>query len=130
MWESANIRMHLTGKAIPTITFPASGNVPGMGGAYLKHRHPASSYAVVGVAAMLDVKDGKVTGPNVVVGGATANPVHAKSVESALAGIEPTRENLNAAAEQLNIDAILGDAYASAEYRAHLAKVMAKWAIG
>ena len=116
-------------EVLTTITFPAYGNVSGMGGAYLKHRHPASSYAVVGVAVMLGVKDGKVTGPNVVVGGATANPVHAKSVESALVGLEPTQENLNAAAEQLNIDATLGDAYASAEYRAHLAKVMAKRAL-
>jgi carbon-monoxide dehydrogenase medium subunit len=70
-----------------------------MGGAYLKHRHPASSYAVVGVAVMIGLEGGKVTRTAVVVGGATANPVHAKSVESALTGMEPSEENISAAVE-------------------------------
>jgi carbon-monoxide dehydrogenase medium subunit len=116
-------------EVLTSITVPAYGNMPGMGGAYLKHRHPASSYAVVGVAALIGLEDGKVTRTAVVVGGATANPVHAKSVESALTGMEPTEENILAAVENMNIDATLGDSYASAEYRAHLAKVMARQAL-
>jgi carbon-monoxide dehydrogenase medium subunit len=116
-------------EVLTSITVPSYGYRPGMGGAYLKHRHPASSYAVVGVAALIGVEDGKVARAVLVVGGATANPVHAKSVESALKGKEPTQENIAAAAEQMDIDASLGDAYASAEYRAHLAKVMAKRAL-
>jgi carbon-monoxide dehydrogenase medium subunit len=112
-----------------SITVPAYGSLPGMGGAYLKHRHPASSYAVVGVAAMIGLEAGKVTRAVVVVGGATANPTHAGSVESALPGMEPTEENIAAAAEQMDIEATLGDPYASAEYRAHLAKVMTKRAL-
>jgi carbon-monoxide dehydrogenase medium subunit len=114
---------------LTSITVPAYGSMPGMGGAYLKHRHPASSYAVVGVAAMLGLENGKVTRAAVVVGGATANPVHAKSVESALVGQEPTAENIAAAADRMDIEATLGDSYASAEYRAHLAKVMARQAL-
>ena len=116
-------------EVLTTITVPAYGNMRGMGGAYLKHRHPASSYAVVGVAALIGVENGKVTRTAVVVGGATANPVHAKSVESALIGMEPTAENISAAVDQMEIEATLGDPYASAEYRAHLAKVMAKKAL-
>jgi carbon-monoxide dehydrogenase medium subunit len=84
---------------------------------------------VVGVAALVGLENGKVARASVVVGGATANPVHARSVESALSGLEPTEENISAAVEKMNIDATLGDAYASAEYRAHLAKVMAKQAL-
>lgn len=114
---------------LTSITVPAYGLMPGMGGAYLKHRHPASNYAVVGVAAMIGLEDGKVTRAAVVVGGATANPMHAKSVESALMGMKPTAENIAAAAAKMDIDATLGDAYASAEYRAHLAQVMAKSAL-
>lgn len=114
---------------LTSVTFPAYGILPGMGGAYLKHRHPASSYAVVGVAGMIGLEKGKVTRVSVVVGGATANPVHAKSVESALKGVEPTESNISAAVDRMEIDATLGDAYASAEYRAHLAKVMAKRAL-
>jgi carbon-monoxide dehydrogenase medium subunit len=114
---------------LTTITVPAYGNMPGMGGAYLKHRHPASSYAVVGVAAMIGLENGKVTRAAVVVGGATANPLHAKPVESALTGMEPSEANISAAVDKMNIEATLGDSYASAEYRAHLAKVMARRAL-
>jgi carbon-monoxide dehydrogenase medium subunit len=111
---------------LTTIRVPAYGNIPRMGSAYVKHRHPASSYAVVGVAALLGLKDGKVTSPNIVVGGATANPVHAKFVESVLTGMEPTEANISEAVDRMQFEATLGDAYASAEYRAHLAKVLAK----
>jgi carbon-monoxide dehydrogenase medium subunit len=116
-------------EVLTTITIPAYGNIQGMGGAYLKHRHPASSYAVVGVAAMVGLIGGKIARAVVVVGGATANPVHAVAVESALAGVEPTEANLASAAERMDIEATMGDAYASPEYRAHLAKVMAKRAL-
>ena len=116
-------------EVLTSITVPAYGKLPGMGGAYLKHRHPASSYAVVGVAAMLGLEGGKITRAVVVVGGATANPMHAKSVESALKDMEPTEENIAAAIDQMDIEATLGDPYASAEYRGHLAKVLAKRAL-
>jgi carbon-monoxide dehydrogenase medium subunit len=116
-------------EVLTSIIVPAYGNMAGMGGAYLKHRHPASNYAVVGVGAMVSLIDGKVARAVVVVGGATANPVHAVSVESALASKEPTEENISAAAEKMDIEATLGDSYASSEYRAHLAKVMAKRAL-
>ena len=116
-------------EVLTSIAVPAFGYRPGMGGAYLKHRHPASSYAVVGVAALVGLEDGEVRRAIVVVGGATSNPVHARSVEAALKGMEPTEENIAAAAEQMEIEATLGDSYASADYRAHLAKVMAKRAL-
>lgn len=111
---------------LTSITVPAYGNMPGMGGAYLKHRHPASSYAVVGVAAMLGLEAGAITRAVVTVGGATANPVHAKSVEEALMGMEPTQANITAATDQMDIETTVGDTYASADFRAHLAKVLAK----
>ena len=78
---------------------------------------------------MIGLEDGKVARTAVVVGGVTANPVHAKSVESALTGMEPTETNISAAVDNMDIEATLGDSYASAEYRAHLAKVMAKQAL-
>jgi len=111
---------------LTSITVPAYGNMPGMGGAYLKHRHPASSYAVVGVAAMLGLEAGKITRAVVTVGGATANPVHAKSVEEGLMGKQPTQANIAAATDQMDIETTMGDTYASADFRAHLAKVLAK----
>ena len=116
-------------EVLTSVIVPAYGNMAGMGGAYLKHRHPASSYAVVGVAAMIGLIGGAVARAVVVVGGATANPVHAVAVESALAGLAPTAENIAAAADQMDIQATMGDSYASSEYRAHLAKVMTKRAL-
>jgi len=116
-------------EVLTSITVPAYGNMEGMGGAYLKHRHPASSYAVVGVAAMIGLVGGAVARAVVVVGGITGNPMHAVAVESALAGKEPTEANIAAAADMMDVKATLGDSYASSEYRAHLAKVMAKRAL-
>jgi carbon-monoxide dehydrogenase medium subunit len=116
-------------EVITSISVPAYGNMPGMGGAYLKHRHPASSYAVVGVAGMIGIEKGMVTRAVVVVGGITSNPMHAAAVESALMGQAPTAENIAAAADMMDIEATMGDSYASSEYRMHLAKVMAKRAL-
>jgi carbon-monoxide dehydrogenase medium subunit len=116
-------------EVLTTIAVPAYGNMAGMGGAYLKHRHPASHYSVVGVAAMVGLVGGKIGRAVVVVGGATATPTHAVAVESALMDMEPTEENISAAADKMYIEAVMGDAYASSEYRAHLAKVMAKRAL-
>ena len=116
-------------EVLTTIIVPAYGNMAGMGGAYLKHRHPASHYAVVGVAAMVGLVGGKVGRAVVVVGGATEIPTHAIAVEKALMDKQPTEEIISEAADQMDIKTTMGDAYASSEYRAHLAKVMAKRAL-
>ncbi|MDW8327849.1 MAG: xanthine dehydrogenase family protein subunit M [Anaerolineales bacterium] len=118
------------GEILTSIRVPAYGNSPGMGGCYLKHRHPASSYAVVGVAAIVGLEDGKVSHVSLVIGGTTANPVHAAAAEEALKGKEPSADNIAAAAEKVGeIKATMHDTYASAEYRVHLAQVMAKRAL-
>jgi carbon-monoxide dehydrogenase medium subunit len=114
---------------LTSVSVVAYNNMPHMGGCYLKHRHPASSYAVVGVAAMVGLVDGKVARAVVVVGGVTENPMHAKAVEDALMGLEPTAENIAAAADKMDIMPTMSDHYASADYRAHLAKVMTKRAL-
>jgi carbon-monoxide dehydrogenase medium subunit len=102
------------------------------GGAYAKHPHPASGYAVVGVAALVPVRAGKV-GDDVaiVVGGATANPVKCTAAERALVGKSADAANIAAAAAKV-ADAItnpMSDHYATGEYRTHLATVLAKRAL-
>jgi carbon-monoxide dehydrogenase medium subunit len=113
------------------ISVPAYGKMHGVGGAYLKHRHPASSYAVVGVAAMVGVEGGKCSRVSLVIGGTTANPVHAAAAEKALTGKEPSEANIASAVSQVTqaIANPLSDIYASSEYRAHLATVLAKRAL-
>ena len=103
----------------------------GMAGVYLKHRHPASSYAVVGVAAVVSVKKGVFSKVRLVVGGTTPNPVVVVAVEKALVGKPPTAEVISEAVAKVAgaIGAPLSDTYASGEYRAHLATVMSKRAL-
>ncbi len=120
-----------SGELITSVSVPAYGGMKGMGGAYVVHEHPASSYAVVGVAAMVGLEKGKCARVSLVVGGATANPVHAPAAEQALMGKEPGAANIDAAASQV-AQAImnpLSDVYASGEYRMHLATVLAKRAL-
>jgi carbon-monoxide dehydrogenase medium subunit len=99
----------------------------GEGAVYLKHRHPASSYAVVGVAAVVSLKNDVVKSARLVVGGVTANPLVVSVAEKALAGQKPTAKVLGDAAALVAsaIEDPLGDLYASGEYRTHLATVLA-----
>ncbi len=116
-------------EVLTSITVPAYGS--GTGGAYTKHDHPASGYAVVGVAAVVMVSGGKCTGASIAVGGATSKPVRAKAAEEALKGKALSPENVAAAAAKV-ADAVvdpLSDYYASGEYRQHLATVLAKRAL-
>jgi carbon-monoxide dehydrogenase medium subunit len=118
------------GELLTSVSVPAYGNFPGMGGAYLKHRHPASSYAVVGVAAMVGLEHGKCARVSLVVGGATENPMHVAEAEQALTGQTPTEANIAAAAAKVaQINVTMSDVYASSEYRAHLASVLARRAL-
>ena len=98
---------------------------------YQKFSHPASGYAVVGVAALVTIDgSGNCASARVAVTGAGAKAVRLTSVEEALAGKSLTEENVAAAANTAGegID-YLGDIYASEEYRAHLVKVFAKRAV-
>jgi carbon-monoxide dehydrogenase medium subunit len=114
---------------LTSISLPAS--TIGAKAAYEKHRHPASGYAVAGVAAVLTIDaGGMVSSIGVAVTGATTKATRLTSVESALVGkvinvtsIADATRNASAGLE------INGDVYASAEYRAHLVNVLAKRAI-
>ncbi|HXV02151.1 MAG TPA: xanthine dehydrogenase family protein subunit M [Gaiellaceae bacterium] len=109
-----------------------SVKVPGTtGAAYLKHRHPASGYTIVGVAAVVTVEDGNCTAARLTIGGVTSPPVHATAAAESLVGGPGSEEAIAAAAEKVSeaIPHAMGDAYASGEYRTHLAKVLAARAL-
>jgi carbon-monoxide dehydrogenase medium subunit len=119
------------GELVTSVRVPAVG--AGAGAAYLKHRHPASGYAVAGVAAVVKVEDGKCSEARLVVGGVTGTPVVADDAANAMIGIAPVDEAaIAAAAERVPaaLSGAVGDTYASGDYRVHLATVMAKRAIG
>ena len=118
------------GELVTSVRVPAVGS--GTGAAYVKHRHPASGYAVAGVAAVLKVEDGKCSHARLVVGGVTGTPVVADDAANAMIGIAPVDEAaIAAAAEKVPaaLTGAVGDTYASGDYRVHLATVMAKRAI-
>jgi carbon-monoxide dehydrogenase medium subunit len=98
---------------------------------YLKHRHPASAFAVVGVAALVGMKKGKCDRVVIAVGGTTAVPVRAKAAEKSLTDNLPSAGNIERAAAEVAkaIKDPLSDSYASGEFRTHLATVMAKRAL-
>ena len=118
------------GELLTRVTVPGGGK--GTGTAYLKHRHPASNYAVVGVAALVEVKDGKCARVGLTLGGVSATPVRASAAEQALRGLSPDATAIGAAAEKVReaIQDPLSDPYATGEFRTHLATVMARRALG
>ncbi len=120
---------HEEGELVTSVEVPVL--TAAQGGAYLKHRHPASSYAVVGVAAVVTVDDGQCTAARIAVGGITGKPERAQAAEAALVGEAPSEANIVQAASQVP-DALanpLGDLYASGEFRVHLAEVLTKRAL-
>ncbi|MCL6636426.1 MAG: xanthine dehydrogenase family protein subunit M [Alicyclobacillus sp.] len=98
---------------------------------YSKFPHPASGYAVVGVAAVVAVgARGTVEFARVAVTGAADVPYRARAVEAVLLGQPPQPEVLRAAAGHAADDgAIAGDAFASEAYRRHLCAVMTERAL-
>lgn len=92
--------------------------------AYEKFAHPASGYAVCGVAACIDGGDVKVA-----LTGATYKVTRLTGVEDALKGGAIDAAAIDAAVENVGDQDWAGDHFASAEYRAHLAKVYAKRAL-
>ncbi|MCC7104463.1 MAG: xanthine dehydrogenase family protein subunit M [Chloroflexi bacterium] len=99
-------------------------------GAYLKMDHPASHYALCGVAAVLGVHGGMISDAHVAITGVAPKPYRASGVESALAG-QPATAGSFAQAAVLAADGqeMLGDLHASGDYRAHLARVYTRRAL-
>lgn len=104
----------------------------GQGLAYVKFSHPASRYAVIGVAAAISVSGGRCTGAAIAVGGLVPAPVRAASVEKALTGQTLSADTVAKAAAQVSQDLgtdLIGDIFASAEYRQAVAPVWVRRAI-
>jgi carbon-monoxide dehydrogenase medium subunit len=108
--------------------------IPGSKGkivqAYLKVRHPASGFAVVGVAVNLSVDSGKCQSAAVGITGVSPKAYRATNVESALKGNALDARTLVAAAAHAadSVD-VNSDLYASAEYRTQLATVYTRRAL-
>ena len=116
----------LTGVAVPALA-------AGCGSAYVKFPHPASRYAVVGVAAIVGVDGGSCSSASVVIGGVETTPTRASSVEAALVGSDLGDGALDAAAAAVAGDFTgdpMSDIFASDEYRRAMAAVYLRRALG
>jgi len=103
---------------------------PKVGCAYLKFPHPASRFAVVGVAAVLTVDGGRVTKAGVGITGAGTKAVRAKGVEAGLSNKALDAATIQAAADKApdGVD-VQADLQGSVEYKQHLLKVFARRSI-
>jgi aerobic carbon-monoxide dehydrogenase medium subunit len=92
---------------------------------YKKFHHPASGYAVVGVAVRVKLSGATMERAAVAITGVSDIAYRATAVENALHGktVSALQDASNHAAD--GVDAI-GDTFASAEYRMHLASVMTR----
>jgi carbon-monoxide dehydrogenase medium subunit len=91
---------------------------------YRKIRHPASGFAVVGIALAMRLQQDVVAEISIGVTGAANHAFVGGGVADFLIGKTLSQENIERAAKRLSEStACLSDRYASAEYRANLIRV-------
>ncbi len=117
-------------EVLTSIRLPAAA--AGQGTAYAKFGHPASRYAVIGVAASVTVSGGTCSAASVAIGGLVPTPVRCSGVEQALTGQVLSAETIASAADAISGDLgddLLGDVFASADYRKAVAPVYIRRAV-
>ena len=105
--------------------------VPIKTAAYAKLHQRASHFAIVGVAAALDISDGAITDAKVGVTGATPSAKRLAAVEQQLNGKKPSADTVAAAAKNAGADLkdVNGDLHASEEYRRAMVAVFTRRAL-
>ena len=97
---------------------------------YRKIRHPASGFAVVGIAVAMRLQQGVVTETAIGVTGAANHAFAGGHAADFLVGKTLSQDNIDQAANLLSgAMECLSDRYASAEYRANLIRVELKRAL-
>ena len=117
-------------EVVTAIVVPSSAR--GQGSAYVKFSHPASRYAVIGVAASVTVAGNACSAARVALGGLLPHASRAAAVEKALTGKPLDTSAIANAAAQAGSDLgddVTGDLFASAAYRKAVAPVYVKRAI-
>jgi aerobic carbon-monoxide dehydrogenase medium subunit len=98
-------------------------------GAYARLRQRASHFAIVGVAAALDVSGGVIKGARVAVTGAGPSATRLTAVEEALAGKPANAATAADAAARATLDEVNADLHGSEEYRRAMTKVFTRRAL-
>jgi carbon-monoxide dehydrogenase medium subunit len=114
------------GEVLVSVSFAAAPQ-----SAYAKYHHPASHYAIVGVAAVLQLAGDAISAASIGITGVGDHAYRAGGVETALVGVHPSDAAAikaacaGAAAGQ----EVRSDAQASATYRSSMADVFAARAV-
>ena len=100
-------------------------------GAYAKLHQRASHYAVIGVAAALDVKGGVIQSARIGLTGATTHAVRLSEVEKSLAGQKASADTIKSASASAGsgIADLNADLHASADYRRAMIPVFVRRAL-
>jgi carbon-monoxide dehydrogenase medium subunit len=116
------------GEIIVKVIVPVEDS--GAGTSYQKMPHPASGFAIVGVAARMKKSGGKIAVARIGVTGLANKSHRATAAEKALEGKAGTDAEIQAAAALVTQGADANsDLHASADYRKHLATIYAARAI-
>lgn len=117
------------GEIISEVIVPMEAS--GTGTAYHKIAHPASGFAVVGVAVRLRRSNGSITMSRIGVTGLGPVAFRAVKAEELLMRAGGSSESIKQAADAVTdgIEA-QSDLYASSEYRSHLARIATARALG
>ena len=99
--------------------------------AYAKLHQKASHYAIVGVAAALDIKGGVIQSARVGLTGAATHAIRLTDVEKALAGQKANADTIKSASANAGsgVADINADLHASADYRRAMIPVFTKRAL-
>jgi carbon-monoxide dehydrogenase medium subunit len=115
------------GEVLTEVRLPA---MDGAGSSYLKFTRRAEDWAMVGVAAVVQVTDGTVADVRVGLTNMGGRPLRATAVEEALRGQPATAEAVAAAAQHAAEGTEPpGDLNASPDFKRHLARVMTRRAL-
>jgi carbon-monoxide dehydrogenase medium subunit len=102
----------------------------GWGYDYQKFHRTAQAWAIVGVAAAVQVEGGSITAASIALTNMGATPIRASSVEAALVGGPATADAIAAAsASAADGTSPTSDTHADADFRKHLARVLTKRAV-
>lgn len=104
---------------------------PAQHAAYVKLHQRASHYAIVGIAAVIEMNGRTCTSARIGITGASTHAQRLTNVEAALAGKELTQANIDAAAAiaDANLEDVNADIHASEAYRRAMVKVFTRRAI-
>jgi carbon-monoxide dehydrogenase medium subunit len=97
--------------------------------AYAKLHQRASHFAIVGIAAAVDVKGGVFQSARIGLTGASTHATRLTAVEQALAGKPATKETIASAAAAATADELNSDIHASEDYRRAMIKVFTRRAL-